>query len=163
MNYFIIFSFFFFFSGFYFSKDEPTALVQTEGGPCAVIAPVQAFIIKQLLLDSESPTWREAKSDKCDQLLVKAITEIVAQASSNVQAPEYSVVYTNKQDNVVLVNGELPQSNQVPTAEEVGQASDEVAGEANLDTQEMPLESESFHSRLRWDLLINFWKTFIYG
>lgn len=31
--------------GFVFSEDEKTALEQFEGGPCAVIAPVQVLII----------------------------------------------------------------------------------------------------------------------
>lgn len=33
--------FFFFITGFVFSENEHTALEQFEGGPCAVIAPVQ--------------------------------------------------------------------------------------------------------------------------
>ena len=56
--------------GFYFSTDEPTALVQREGGPCAVIASVQAFILKQLLLESDVVTWKTCKAEKCDRLLV---------------------------------------------------------------------------------------------
>lgn len=36
--------------GFTFAGDEePTALLQYDGGPCAVIVPVQAFILKNLL------------------------------------------------------------------------------------------------------------------
>ena len=34
-----------------FSEHEKTALVQHEGGPCAVIAPVQGYIIKNVLFD----------------------------------------------------------------------------------------------------------------
>lgn len=34
--------------GFEFSEHEPSALVQRQGGPCAVIAPVQAYLIKAL-------------------------------------------------------------------------------------------------------------------
>jgi hypothetical protein len=45
--------------GFHFSADEPTALVQWEGGPCAVLAPVQAFIIKSLVSESWTSNWRE--------------------------------------------------------------------------------------------------------
>jgi len=40
--------------GFVFSNDERTALVQYEGGPCAVIAPIQAFVIKNGLFDSRT-------------------------------------------------------------------------------------------------------------
>lgn len=37
--------------GFEFSEVEPSALVQKQGGPCAVIAPVQAFLLKILVMD----------------------------------------------------------------------------------------------------------------
>lgn len=40
------------FSGFEFSDGEPSALVQKQGGPCAVIAPVQAYILKILIMDT---------------------------------------------------------------------------------------------------------------
>ncbi|OXB67679.1 hypothetical protein ASZ78_015211, partial [Callipepla squamata] len=44
--------------GFVFSESESTALEQFEGGPCAVIAPVQAFLLKRLFA-SEKSTWRD--------------------------------------------------------------------------------------------------------
>jgi len=47
--------------GFTFAgDDEPTALLQYDGGPCAVIVPVQAFLLKNLLFtESAVPeTWR---------------------------------------------------------------------------------------------------------
>jgi hypothetical protein len=50
-----------FYTGFQFSKDEPTALVQSEGGPCAVLAPVQAFILKSLLSETVGNNWREVR------------------------------------------------------------------------------------------------------
>ena len=46
------------FSEFTFSKDEPTALVQLDGGPCAVIAPLQAYLLKALIFDSPKEDWR---------------------------------------------------------------------------------------------------------
>lgn len=39
--------------GFTFSDDCKSALVQGKGGPCAVIVPAQAYIIKHLIFDSE--------------------------------------------------------------------------------------------------------------
>jgi len=48
-------------SGFTFAGDEePTALLQYDGGPCAVIVPVQAFLLKNLLFtESTVPElWR---------------------------------------------------------------------------------------------------------
>lgn len=38
-------------AGFDFSEVEPSALVQYQGGPCAVIAPVQAFLLQAYLED----------------------------------------------------------------------------------------------------------------
>ncbi|XP_008690251.1 ubiquitin carboxyl-terminal hydrolase MINDY-3 isoform X4 [Ursus maritimus] len=45
--------------GFVFSESEGSALEQFEGGPCAVIAPVQAFLLKKLLFSSEKSSWRD--------------------------------------------------------------------------------------------------------
>ena len=47
-------------SGFLFSEDESTALVQQEGGPCAVIAPVQSFLLKNILFSNshKKEDWR---------------------------------------------------------------------------------------------------------
>lgn len=41
-----------------FSENEPTALVQHEGGPCAVIAPVQAYLLKNAIFNNEKE-WRQ--------------------------------------------------------------------------------------------------------
>lgn len=81
-------------SGFYFSPDEPTALIQTEGGPCAVIAPVQAFILKELLSQTDISTWKRINLDNCYQLLVRAFVEILKQAV-DAKAPKFSVVFTD--------------------------------------------------------------------
>lgn len=45
--------------GFYFSAAEKSALEQIEGGPCSIIAPVQAFMIKRLLTDYEGLSFRD--------------------------------------------------------------------------------------------------------
>lgn len=48
------------FQGFIFSEDEPMALLQREGGPCAIIAPLQAFILKNLLFSGDPKEhWRQ--------------------------------------------------------------------------------------------------------
>ena len=47
--------------GFIFAGDEePTALLQYDGGPCAVIVPVQAFLLKNLLFSGPAvpEQWR---------------------------------------------------------------------------------------------------------
>ena len=46
--------------GFTFSDDCKSALVQEKGGPCAVIVPAQAYIIKHVLFDrynSDEPKY----------------------------------------------------------------------------------------------------------
>lgn len=131
--------------GFYFSPDEPTALVQREGGPCAVIAPVQAFIIKQFLQECDIiRMWKDIKAEKCDQLLVKAATEIVAQAA-DVQNPKYSIVFLS--DCSDMVNGEVPDTE---AAEECSSKSEDRISESTASTSETKESlSENFHSRLR--------------
>ncbi|KAG5309845.1 MINY3 hydrolase, partial [Acromyrmex insinuator] len=133
--------------GFYFSIDEPTALVQTEGGPCAVIAAVQAFILKQLLLESDVITWKDIKDEKCDQLLVKALIEIINQAA-DVQDPKYSVVHANdSNDFVSSKEGDSksvePMANSTQDISEGNQINETSA------TKQVSLESEAFHSQLR--------------
>uniref|UniRef100_A0A0K8S6T2 Ubiquitin carboxyl-terminal hydrolase MINDY n=1 Tax=Lygus hesperus TaxID=30085 RepID=A0A0K8S6T2_LYGHE len=71
--------------GFKFSPDEPTALIQHEGGPCAVIAPVQAHILKSLINDCSPKTtnWteiRQMESNRVSKLLIRALCEILSQA-----------------------------------------------------------------------------------
>lgn len=51
--------------GFSFSATEKSALEQTEGGPCSIIAPVQAFILKNLLLEYEGLSFRDVVSIVC--------------------------------------------------------------------------------------------------
>ncbi|XP_073992421.1 ubiquitin carboxyl-terminal hydrolase MINDY-3 homolog isoform X2 [Rhodnius prolixus] len=71
-----------FFLGFRFSSDEPTALIQNEGGPCAVIAPVQAYILKSLINDTSKKAlnWHELESELVSKLLIRALCEILSQA-----------------------------------------------------------------------------------
>ncbi|XP_067931916.1 ubiquitin carboxyl-terminal hydrolase MINDY-3-like [Watersipora subatra] len=73
--------------GLNFTEGEPTALIQNSGGPCAVIAPVQSYILKNLLFtQSESSvvtiddlkTISEAGAQK---LLGKSIYDILCNVS----------------------------------------------------------------------------------
>ncbi|GAU98902.1 hypothetical protein RvY_09981 [Ramazzottius varieornatus] len=54
--------------GFTFSSAEPTALIQLHGGPCAVIAPVQAYLLKNAIYTSPNsnadPRWREKNGNE---------------------------------------------------------------------------------------------------
>lgn len=104
-----------FYLGFSFSPDEQTALVQFQGGPCAVIVPVQAYILKNIITTrSESDDWRQvslyyteirktpylllinisasqADIEKQNNLLIDAFSEILTKAFNGCQ---YCIVHT---------------------------------------------------------------------
>ncbi|XP_062841472.1 ubiquitin carboxyl-terminal hydrolase MINDY-3 [Trichomycterus rosablanca] len=63
--------------GFVFSETEHGALEQFEGGPCAVIAPVQAFLLKNILFNTESLTWRNISEEEQRVALCSALAEIL--------------------------------------------------------------------------------------
>lgn len=66
---------------FHFFKDEPIALVQENGGPCAVLAPIQAFIIKKCIQDKITNT-RDLSRDTVKKLLLSALVEILNKCRS---------------------------------------------------------------------------------
>ncbi|KAF3691874.1 Ubiquitin carboxyl-terminal hydrolase MINDY-3 [Channa argus] len=66
--------------GFVFSENEHTALEQLEGGPCAVIAPVQAFLLKNILFNRESSDWRRASEEDRKRALCCTLSEILESA-----------------------------------------------------------------------------------
>ncbi|XP_073954426.1 ubiquitin carboxyl-terminal hydrolase MINDY-3 homolog [Choristoneura fumiferana] len=81
--------------GFTFSADEPSALTQQEGGPCAAIAPVQGFLLKILLSETPGHSLRDLTSEKCNSLLVRAVCTILSQCL----APKYNVAVYCKNDS----------------------------------------------------------------
>lgn len=130
-----------FLSGFYFSEYESSAIVQTDGGPCAVIAPLQAFIVKQLLDKGDNSSWRDIKTDESNQLLVRAMTEILGQAVDSTKV-KYSILLIDKE--TVTVNGEVPEEQMEVDAKSV--LSEKCPSTSVV---ESTLESEFFHSHLR--------------
>lgn len=48
--------------GFEFSDVEPSAMVQRQGGPCAVIAPVQAFILKTIITETHGHSFGDVRT-----------------------------------------------------------------------------------------------------
>lgn len=50
--------------GFDFSAYEPSALVQHDGGPCCVIAPVQAYLLKILLMETPGHSFSDVSTDE---------------------------------------------------------------------------------------------------
>lgn len=72
--------------GFIFSDSSPAALLQYEGGPCAVIAPVQAFLVKRALFGHGTPnidTLNSISNEKAISLLLDALVEILCQVDTN--------------------------------------------------------------------------------
>lgn len=92
--------------------------MQTEGGPCAVIAPVQAYILKQLLMEGEPDTWSPVDTHKQNRLLVRAATEIIGQAA-NQDKPAYRIVRLELPKTAMTTSG----------------------GEATMEGQETPTEN----------------------
>uniref|UniRef100_A0AAX7URU2 Ubiquitin carboxyl-terminal hydrolase MINDY n=1 Tax=Astatotilapia calliptera TaxID=8154 RepID=A0AAX7URU2_ASTCA len=69
--------------GFVFSESELTALEQFEGGPCAVIAPVQAFLLKNVLFSRESSNWRQMSEEEQKMALCSTLSEILESVCSS--------------------------------------------------------------------------------
>ncbi|BES92101.1 unnamed protein product [Nesidiocoris tenuis] len=139
--------------GFKFSNDEPTALIQNEGGPCAVIAPVQAHILKSIIKDHcpKTSNWneiRQMKSDRVSKLLIRALCEILSQAYAG---NKYILVHMNESPAEHLEQKE--------TGASCGGASSPEHSSnltsSNADTQERPpsrkdlADHSYFHSQLR--------------
>ena len=103
-----------------------------------------------MLQEGNISSWKDIKAEKCDQLLVKAVMEIIAQAA-DVQNPKYSIVYLRESSD--MVNGEVPDT---VTTKESPTESEERISEGTPSTSEGQQESlsENFHSRLRYIFLI---------
>uniref|UniRef100_A0A182SP64 Ubiquitin carboxyl-terminal hydrolase MINDY n=1 Tax=Anopheles maculatus TaxID=74869 RepID=A0A182SP64_9DIPT len=80
--------------GFAFSDFEPSALVQRDGGPCCVIAPVQAYLLKILLMESSEHSFNELTADKCKMLLIQAVCQILMKCKTDV----YRIVTLKEQE-----------------------------------------------------------------
>lgn len=81
--------------GFIFDSKEPTALLQFNGGPCAVIAAVQAFLLKELIF-SGSDNWRKPNVNKLNNHLTDSLLSIFINVSSD--NPKFLVFYENEEE-----------------------------------------------------------------
>ncbi|XP_062900194.1 ubiquitin carboxyl-terminal hydrolase MINDY-3 isoform X1 [Mobula hypostoma] len=79
--------------GFVLSQSEATALEQFEGGPCAVIAPVQAYLLKNIMFHSEKPNWRNCTEEELKHLFCLTLTEILETARLNNSSPYCLVMW----------------------------------------------------------------------
>jgi len=75
--------------GFFFSRDQDLGygLVQTSGGPCGVLAAVNAFILSNLLhsadtLDGGPGGWMNPSPDTRERCLVRALSLIIWRAAT---------------------------------------------------------------------------------
>uniref|UniRef100_A0A8C4EM11 Ubiquitin carboxyl-terminal hydrolase MINDY n=1 Tax=Dicentrarchus labrax TaxID=13489 RepID=A0A8C4EM11_DICLA len=111
--------------GFVFSENEQTALEQFEGGPCAVIAPVQAFLLKNILFSRECSNWRQMSEEEQKTALCSTLSEILESACSSPstgfclvtwakgQSPHTST-HTNTQTQSQSQTQDMPESSQPP-------------------------------------------------
>lgn len=120
--------------GFRFSRAEPSALVQDEGGPCAAIAPVQAFLLKILLAETPGHCFQDLTPEKCNSLLVRAICNVLSQC--NVQNFKLAVLSGSRAHPSEEGCSSDPEAAESPEHLPCG------SPEPNL------LHSDSFHERL---------------
>ncbi|XP_051574932.1 ubiquitin carboxyl-terminal hydrolase MINDY-3-like isoform X2 [Myxocyprinus asiaticus] len=69
--------------GFVFSESERSALEQFEGGPCAVIAPVQAFLLKNILFNTEGSNWKDISGEVNCVIFFSSHQQLLALRKSN--------------------------------------------------------------------------------
>uniref|UniRef100_A0A182W5T3 Ubiquitin carboxyl-terminal hydrolase MINDY n=1 Tax=Anopheles minimus TaxID=112268 RepID=A0A182W5T3_9DIPT len=102
--------------GFAFSDFEPSALVQRDGGPCCVIAPVQAYLLKILLMESPEHGFNELTADKCKTLLIQAVCQILMKCKTGV----YRIVTLEEETDTGSTSAPLPDRNVDESAEQAG-------------------------------------------
>lgn len=101
--------------GFVFSEDECTALVQLEGGPCAVIAPVQAFLLKNIMFTSRKKTTSdisEVTAEEACAYLCESLAELLELMDAStytllrLEDPELGHTSTSGENAECLESGE---------------------------------------------------------
>ncbi|XP_059472023.1 ubiquitin carboxyl-terminal hydrolase MINDY-3 homolog [Neocloeon triangulifer] len=132
--------------GFVFSDAEPTALVQWEGGPCAVLAPVQAFILKSLIQgNSLREQWRTVDPSQCNELLASALSEVLLQAAVEDHSIKLFRLDDALQPQVSSTVEESPAS--VEAADD--QPNQESEASPAKPAEEIEVCSSDFHQRLQ--------------
>lgn len=109
--------------GLVFSESERTALEQFEGGPCAVIAPVQAFLLKNILFNSEGSNWRDISEEEQRTVLCSTLSEILESACLNTPLAFHLATWPRAKTTDSHPEPESSQPTDTPTAlaaEELG-------------------------------------------
>lgn len=117
--------------GFQFSEDESSALTQRFGGPCGVLAPVQAHIMKTLLSEAMGQNFKDLTSEKCKALLVQALCCILTKC---------------KTTNYYIVTMKDRCKSQTGCSTSIASAEEE--SEANNVCLDDELDSTTFHNQL---------------
>jgi len=94
---------------FTFSAKEPTALLQNAGGPCAVLAPIQAFIIKRCL-QNKVPNITNLTPESVNHLLRGAMCDILLQCREEETSPLVLARVTRDVADVLQVSQENEES-----------------------------------------------------
>lgn len=68
--------------GFTFSNSIPFGLTQLYGGPCGILAPVQAYVLKYLVFETSNPVPLFGELPQANEALVFALTSMLMQARS---------------------------------------------------------------------------------
>uniref|UniRef100_A0A182YCS4 Ubiquitin carboxyl-terminal hydrolase MINDY n=1 Tax=Anopheles stephensi TaxID=30069 RepID=A0A182YCS4_ANOST len=149
--------------GFAFSDFEPSALVQRDGGPCCVIAPVQAYLLKILLTESAEHRFNELTADKCKTLLIQAVCQILMKCKTDVyrivtleetREPDAGSISTSETDQPsASCSGSVP-SDQGPDTEthraSVDMHDAAMMHPAAIERTPSTWTSERFHERIRF-------------
>lgn len=136
--------------GIIFSQYEPSALVQLQGGPCAVLAPVQAFLLRNLLKQKKINEWNKLASQDCDEILVMSLSQILEQASPG---PYYLLSV----DSGKCTESDVPSSSsqvQSHTSSDSECLEDSKALNPAT-TKKVKLDQEYFHNNLKCTVLDN--------
>lgn len=116
--------------GFEFSENEPIALVQQQGGPCAVIASTQAFLLKNILFsdDKRNSNWRHLEGKNISLVFKKIYVEF----------------FKDNEKLFFLANSICDMLHQVSSNEHYCIVQFDSSDESNVE-----ISSEEFHSRLK--------------
>ncbi|XP_055511750.1 ubiquitin carboxyl-terminal hydrolase MINDY-3 isoform X1 [Leucoraja erinacea] len=118
--------------GFVLSQSEATALEQFEGGPCAMIAPVQAYLLKNFLFHSEKQNWRSCTEEELKHIFCLTLSEILETVRINNSSPFCLVMWARGKasEEHASISENHPESSQGTEEEQLSAlAADELGSE----------------------------------
>jgi len=138
--------------GFIFSDDEAAALVQEGGGPCAVITPVQGFIVKHLLAQCgeeaiANGTWRQCRSLNPYALLVGALCEMLQLVAAADNPVRIVHVVERGEGRVVVVDTDEGREKCDSTSETLEEKSRDASDGVEGSAEALPTEATTTSSK----------------